>query len=383
MQIKVCAVTGTRADWGLLKSPLGLIRDHSGFGLSIAVTGSHLSPLHGMTVDEIIDDGFEIAARIPILEDGDDTLDVASALGRSVMGCAQTFYLLKPDLLIVLGDRYEIFGAVQAALLAQIPVAHLCGGDVTEGAYDDAIRHAITKMSHIHFVTNSDARRRVVQMGENPAFVHMVGSPGLDAIREVALYTRAETFQRLALTPRDRNLMVTFHPTTLEQEDAPEQLNELFGALGRLKTDWGIVLTGSNADTNGLIFSRKAEEFARAHENAVFQQSLGQKLYLSTMAQVELLVGNSSSGLYEAPSYKIPTVNVGTRQDGRLRASSIIDCPINSDAILRAIDTATATDYSNVTNPYGDGYTGRRIVDILAALEDPKALLRKQFFDRS
>jgi UDP-N-acetylglucosamine 2-epimerase (non-hydrolysing)/GDP/UDP-N,N'-diacetylbacillosamine 2-epimerase (hydrolysing) len=336
-----------------------------------------------MTVDEIIDDGFEIAARIPILEEGDDTLDVASALGLSVLGCARAFEQLKPDLLIVLGDRYEILGAVQAALLAQIPVAHLCGGDVTEGAYDDSIRHAITKMSHIHLVTNSDARRRVVQMGENPAFVHMVGSPGLDAIRVVALYTRAETFQRLALTPRDRNLMVTFHPTTLEQEAAPEQLNELFGALGKLRTDWGIVLTGSNADTNGLLFSRKAKEFAKAHENAIFQQSLGQRLYLSTMAQVELLVGNSSSGLYEAPSYKIPTVNVGTRQGGRLRASSIIDCPINSDAILRAIDTAMATDYSNVTNPYGDGYTGRRIVDILAALEDPKALLRKKFFDRS
>jgi UDP-hydrolysing UDP-N-acetyl-D-glucosamine 2-epimerase len=383
MMIKVCAVTGTRADWGLLKSPLRLIRNHPGFTLSIAVTGSHLSPLHGMTVDEITDDGFEIAARIPILEEGDGTLDVSSALGRSVMGCAQAFAQLKPDLLIVLGDRYEVLGAVQAALLARIPVAHLCGGDVTEGAYDDAIRHAITKMSHIHLVTNEAARCRVVQMGENPAFVHMVGSPGLDAIREVALYTRAETFQRLALTPRKRNLMVTFHPTTLEQGDTPAQLNELFGALGKLTTDWGIVLTGSNADTNGLLFSRKAEEFAMGHENAIFQQSLGQKLYLSTMAQVELLVGNSSSGLYEAPSYKIPTVNVGTRQDGRLRAASIIDCPINSSAILHAIDTAMASDCSRVTNPYGDGRTGRRIVDILAALEDPETLLRKQFFDRS
>jgi UDP-N-acetylglucosamine 2-epimerase (non-hydrolysing)/GDP/UDP-N,N'-diacetylbacillosamine 2-epimerase (hydrolysing) len=378
--LKICAVTGSRADWGLLSPPLALLRADKAFALDLVVTGQHLVPAEGNTAQEIEREGFAISARVDMLLASDTPVAVAKSMGLAVAGFADAFARLAPDLVFVLGDRYEILAAVEAAVVARLPVAHLCGGDITEGAMDDAIRHAITKLSHLHFVTNEAAAQRLRQLGEDPDRVHCVGSPGLDRIRQTKLLDRAAFFQRIGLAPRAANLLVTFHPETLNT-DTLGQCLEMLVALHELGPESGLIFTGSNADPGGRGVDRLVGEFVATHDNACAHASLGAELYFSALRHARAVVGNSSSGLYEAPSFKIPTVNIGDRQRGRLRAASVIDCAAERRAIEAAIRRALTLDCTGVVNPYGDGHASERIVAVLRSLGDPRQLVRKRFVD--
>ncbi len=376
---RICAVTGSRADWGLLRPVLDGIRDSEALVLQLAVTGSHLSPAHGHTVDAIESQGFNVDTRIHLAQHGDDARAVTLALGRGVAAFADALQDLAPDLLLVLGDRFEILAAVQAALIARVPVAHIAGGDITEGAFDDAIRHAISKMAHLHFATHAGAARRLRQMGE--ANVHLSGSPGIDQILATPRLSRNALSQSLGFPLCSRNLAITFHPATLDEADPLEQLNTLLGALDRLGPETGLIFTGANNDTGGDTLNARIKEFADAHDNTCLHRSLGQQRYYSLVAQADAVVGNSSSGLYEAPSLDTPTVNIGSRQDGRPRAASVIDCPAETDAIVEAIHTACRLDMAGIENPYGDGRASERILAVLRGPWSRQALIHKRFID--
>lgn len=379
--MRICAVTGSRADYGLLLPVLRGIENHPDLTLRLAVTGAHLSERHGNTARQIEQDGFRIDAKVDIPLDDDSPAAVTRSLGQAVIGFASALEQLQPDLLLVLGDRYEILGAVQAALIARVPVAHIAGGDVTEGAFDDAIRHGITKMAHLHFVTNEAARRRVIQLGENPANVHLTGSPGIDQLLATPLLNRATLEDSLAFRLRTRNLLITFHPETLAVDKPVDQLQQLLHALANLAPDIGLIITGANADPAGDAINLRWADFAAKHENAAVFSSLGQQRYYSLMRLADAVVGNSSSGLYEAPSFGTPTVNIGDRQKGRPRAASVIDCPAETAAIRQALETALTRGKRIVENPYGDGKAAERIVGVLANTEPTGALLRKFFHD--
>ncbi len=374
---KVCVVSGSRADYGLLRSVMTAIGRTDSLMLQAVVTGQHL--VSG-TDRVLVDDGFTIDARVDMDLGDDSPAGVARSMGRGLSTFGEVLARLDPDILLVPGDRYEMLAVASAALLARIPVAHVAGGDITEGAIDDSIRHAITKLSHVHFVTNEEAGRRVRQLGEDPAQVHVVGSPSLDAIRTVPRLDRDAFFSRVGLEPGPRNLIVTFHPPTVE-DDTDRQCAELLAALDALDPETGILITGSNADPGGRTIDRMVQAFAARRPRSVFVESLGQALYFSALTHMNAVVGNSSSGLYEAPSFHVPTVNVGTRQDRRLKASSVIDCPAERGAIAAAIARAWTLDCSGSINPYGDGFSGERISGILAAIPDMTALIRKRFMD--
>ena len=379
---RICAVSGSRADYGLLLPVLRAIQRHPSLELQLAVTGSHLEHRFGNTVDAIRDDGFSVDARVPLGLEDDSVATITRALGRCVSGFAAELARLRPDLLLVLGDRYEILGAVQAALIARIPVAHIAGGDVTEGAFDDAIRHAISKLAHLHFVTHDRARRRVRQLGEADGRVFVTGSPGIDQILETPLLERSELERRLGMALQTRNLALTFHPATLEIDDALQQLEQLLEAIEKLDGTFGLVFTGANADPRGQAINERLACFVAGHAHAVHHASLGQQGYYSLLAIADAVVGNSSSGLYEAPTLRTPTVNIGDRQSGRLKAASVIDCPPEAAAIGAAIERAQRLDCSDVVNPYGDGETTERIMAVLAGPWDARGLLRKGFTDR-
>lgn len=380
MHLKICAVTGSRADWSLLSVALQSIGRDPDFEVVLAVTGQHLAPGPDGSVRDIEADGFTIDAKVETLLASDGSASTAKAMGLGLIGFADALERLCPDLLIVLGDRYEVLAAVGAALVARLPVAHLCGGDVTEGAMDEAIRHSITKMSHLHFVTNDESARRVRQLGEDPRRIHVVGSTGLDRIRLTPVLEQKAFFDAIGFTPRRRNLLVTFHPVTLG-EDSSAQCDALLAALDRLGSDTGLIFTGANSDPGHLDIMRKVESFVAGRKNALLRPHLGPKLYYSAMEHVDAVVGNSSSGVYEAPSFKVPTVNIGDRQKGRLRAASVIDCAPTESAIHTAIAQAYDLDCSAVANPYGDGRASERIVAVLKGLTDPRSLLKKAFFD--
>lgn len=378
--LTICAVTGSRADYGLLVSPMAAIRRESGLRLQLIATGQHLVRDAGETIAAIEADGFKVDRTVPLDIDADGPLAIGKGMGRGVSGFAEAFAALRPDILLVLGDRYEILAAASAALLARLPVAHIAGGDVTTGAIDDSIRHALTKLSHIHFATNAGAARRIRQLGEDPAQVHIVGSPGIDNILATDPLSRAELFQSIGLLPRERNLLVTFHPETATG-DSIGQMRELLAALEALPASVGLICTGSNIDVEGATLTEMMRTFAASRENAVFVPSLGQKRYYSALRYVDAVVGNSSSGLYEAPSFAIPTVNIGMRQDGRLKAASVVDCRCERSAIMAAIRQAFDMNCDGVANPYGDGTAGARIAAVLAAVREPADLLAKRFRD--
>lgn len=378
-QKKICVVTGSRADYGLLYWVMkGLKEDHD-FELQVIATGMHLSPSFGYTCKTIEQDGFIIQEKVEMLLGSDTPVGVTKSIGLGTIGFADALNKLKPDIMMVLGDRFELLAAVQAALIAKIPVAHLVGGDTTEGAFDEAIRHSITKMSHLHFVTNEDSARRVKQLGENPNNIFNVGSPGLDTIRHMKRLTRKELEALLEFTLRKQNLLITFHPITLESNSA-DQFQALLEALDLLK-DVGLIFTKPNADTEGLKFIQMLDSFVQSHSNAIVYNSLDQHRYLNTIAYVDAVVGNSSSGLYEVPSFKKPTVNIGNRQKGRLQASSVIQCDPEKNAIFEAIQKSFKLDCSSTINPYGDGKSSSRIIEILRKIEKPYHLLQKHFFD--
>jgi GDP/UDP-N,N'-diacetylbacillosamine 2-epimerase (hydrolysing) len=383
MSRKLCVVTGTRADYGLLRPVISEIRARAGLELQLIATGMHLSPEFGLTYREIEADGVQIDRKIEMLLSADTPSGVAKSIGLGAIGFADALAQLQPDMLIVLGDRFEILAAAMAALPARIPVAHIHGGETTEGAFDESIRHAVTKMAHLHFVAAEEYRRRVVQLGEQPDRVHMVGGLGVDAIQRQTLLTREELEQSLGQPLGRRNLLVTFHPVTLEDATSASQMAELLAALESLE-DTNLVFTMPNADTDGRVLLDMIDKFVKAHANAHAWTSLGQLRYLSCLRHFDAVVGNSSSGLAEAPSFKISTINIGDRQRGRLKAASVIDCEPERDAIRAAIEESCSEEFrcalQETRNPYGDGGAGKRIVDVLESAK-LGGILKKRFYD--
>ncbi len=377
---KICVVTGTRADYGLLYWLMKEIQADEELELQIIATGAHLSPEFGLTYKVIEEDGFTINEKVEMLLSSDTAVGISKSLGLATIGLADAFDQLKPDMAVLLGDRYEILAAAQVALITRIPISHLIGGDTTEGAFDEAIRHSISKMAQLHFVSNELSARRVQQLGENPVHIYNVGSPGIDYIKRVQLLSRNELEQDIAFQFREKNLLVTFHPVTLDNVSSVEQLAELLKALDSLGNNIGIIFTKSNADTEGRIINRMIDDYVEIHPAAKAYTSLGQVRYLSTISQVDVVVGNSSSGLYEVPSFNKPTVNIGDRQKGRLQALSVVNCKPQALAIKEAINDAFNRDCSTVQNPYGDGDSSIRILSILKSIPDYSVLLKKQFF---
>lgn len=381
MARRVCVVTGSRAEYGLLYWVLHDLRADPAFELQLVVTGMHLSHEFGHTVGEIENDGFAVAARVDMIVSGDSAAATAKSIALGVAGMSDALQRLAPDIVLVLGDRFEILAAAQACLVHNIPVAHIGGGDTTEGAFDESMRHAITKMAHVHFTTNELSARRVRQLGEDPAQVHVVGNPGLDHLRRRALLDRPALEAGLGAPLGRRNLLITFHPVTLEPASGVAQFEELLAALDRQDEHTVLWFTRPNADPGGRAITAALEQWlaARPQRRAHVFASLGQLRYLSLMAQVDAVVGNSSSGLYEAPSFRIATVDIGERQRGRLAAPSVVHSVPERGAIAAAIERALALDCSKVVNPYGDGESAGRIVAVLDGLPDPGSLLKKRF----
>jgi len=373
MARKICVFTGTRAEYGLLYWLLKEMQADPRIDLKVLVSGSHLEPEFGETWREIAADGFPIDAKVDMHLDSDAPVAVAKSMALGLAGCAETLDRLKPDLLVVLGDRYEALAVTEAALLLQIPIAHIHGGEATEGAIDEQMRHAITKMAHVHFAAAEPYRERIVQMGEAPERVFTVGAPGLDHIGNTKLLSRSELECKLGFRFSERNLLVTYHPATLDRANPVTSFQRLLDALDRLP-EVNIVITKSNADVGGHAINAAIDTYAgERRERVLAVSSLGQQRYLSVIAQVDAVVGNSSSGIIEAPAMGKPTVNIGPRQQGRVRAPSVIDCADNTDAILAAIGCALSPAAQAIAaqreSPYGRGGASKRIKDVLATVE--------------
>jgi GDP/UDP-N,N'-diacetylbacillosamine 2-epimerase (hydrolysing) len=384
MSRKICVVTGTRAEFGLLRWLMQEIEQQPELELQVVATGMHLSPEFGSTYREIEEAGFTIHARVEMLLSADTTTAVTKSMGLGVIGFADAYERLQPDVIVVLGDRFEIFAAVSAALIAGIPVAHIHGGETTEGAFDEAIRHSITKMSHLHFVAAKEYQQRVIQLGEQPERVFNVGGMGIDAIKRIKLLEREELEQSLGFRFDKKNLLITFHPVTLESgASSSAQMSELLAALDELK-DTRLIFTMPNADTGGRELSALVQDFVNNHDNACVFPSLGQLRYFSCLAQVDAVVGNSSSGLAEAPSFCIGTINIGDRQKGRLQATSIIDCEPSRQSIFSALERVYSPTFQQAlkaaSNPYGGGGASEKVAKILADYPLDN-ILKKQFYN--
>lgn len=380
---KICVVTGTRAEYGLLKEVMKKIQNDHNLTLQLIVTGMHLSNNFGNTVEEIRNDGFRIDYEIPILEGDGRELSMHESIALGILEFTKSLEELKPDLMIILGDRFEIFAAATASLVARIPIGHIHGGETTEGLLDEAFRHSITKMSQIHFVAANEYQNRVVQLGENPENVHLVGGLGVDLIQNLKLYTKKELETELDLIFSRKNLLITFHPVTLEDNTSDFQISQLLLALAKMK-ETTLIFTMPNADTGGNAIREKIEEFVRNKENARAYASLGNLKYLSLMSHVDAVVGNSSSGLTEAPTFKVGTINIGERQSGRLKANSVIDCRATENDISKALSKIYSDEYQevlrSVVNPYGEGGASDRIVRLIKKVQLRNILLKK-FYD--
>ena len=383
MSRKICVVTGSRADYGLLRWVMQGIKDDPRLNLQVIATGMHLSPTFGLTYRMIEEDGFRVDAKVEILGSSDSPAAIAESMALALTGTAKALSELKPDLVVVLGDRFEIFAATAAALVSKIPVAHLHGGETTTGAFDEAFRHSITKMSHLHFVATDEYRSRVIQLGENPKSVYLVGGVGIDSIKNLTLLSKEELEAQLGIEFGAKSLLITFHPVTLDAESPEHQMKELLAALSHLH-DTTLIFTMPNADTGGHVLIKMIEEFVGQNENAKVFTSLGQLKYLSCISQVDGVVGNSSSGITEVPTFKKGTVNVGDRQLGRIQAASVINCKPMEKDIERAIKTLYSLEFkSNLAateSPYGEGGASARVVKALkeSSLE---GIVKKTFHD--
>ncbi len=381
---KICVVTGSRAEYGLLYWLLKKLESAEDFELELVVTGMHLSPEFGMTYKEIEKDGFPIAEKIPMLLSSDAPAGVTKSTGLGLIGFADLFDRSRPDVVVVLGDRFELFAVASAALFAAIPIAHIHGGEVTTGAFDEAIRHSITKMASLHFTAAEAYRKRVIQLGEQPDTVFNVGAPGLENIQKISLLTKEETEQSLGLKLGQKSLLVTWHPVTLEPGRAKQDLKVLLDALDKLD-DTKFVFTKSNADNEGRSLNRLIVDYVTScPEKAVVHTSLGQLRYLSTLKQVSGVIGNSSSGIIEAPSIKTGTINIGRRQEGRVRASSIIDCDPDLESICSAFERLFSSEFQSLVqhtrNPHDGGPVSENILRILRQQES-SGWRKKPFFD--
>ena len=362
---RICVLTGTRAEYGLLSGLIKELQKNNAMSMQLIATGMHLSPEFGLTRREIEEDGFSIDEAVEMLVSSDTPVGIAKSMGLGTIGFADALHRLQPDVLVLLGDRFEILAAAQAALVARIPIAHIGGGETTEGAIDESIRHSVSKMAHYHFVAADPFRKRVVQLGEAPERVFDVGALGLDHLRRTEPLDQVSFEQSIGFPLGDPTFLITYHPATLQADSPVKSLEELLQALDAFP-DAHLIFTKSNADADGRAINERIEAFVEAHsERARVFTSLGQRRYASALHHVDLVLGNSSSGIIEAPAIPVPTVNVGSRQQGRLRAPSVIDCDDDADAIIGAIKTALSVPFqkkiNDVTSPYGDGRAAPRI----------------------
>ncbi len=386
MKRKICVITGTRAEYGLLYWVIKGIHDDRDLELQLIVTGMHLSPEFGLTVKEIENDNFPISDKVEMLLSSDSETAIAISMGLGMIGFSKVYERNRPDIIVVLGDRFEILSAVAASIPFRIPVAHIHGGEATEGLIDEPIRHAITKMSHIHFAATDKYMQRIIQMGEAPGNVFCFGAPGLDNIKKLNLLTRTQLSKEIDI-PKNKNIgLVTYHPVTLERDTAELQISEVLNAIRRFEMIFW-VFTLPNADTEGRIIIRKLNDFIAKHpdKGRVFT-SLGQLRHLSLLKNATLLVGNSSSGLTEAPSFKLPVVNIGDRQRGRVKGKNVIDVTeCKEETISKAIQRAMSADFKKslkgMENPYGGGDASAKIVAKLKEIRLGENLMKKKFYE--
>ncbi len=384
MSRKICVVTGSRAEYGILRPLIKEIKEDRGLKLQLVVTGTHLSSEFGLTYQEIIQDGFKIDKKVSIVLSSDSNIGITKSMAHALVRISKAYLKLKPDMVVILGDRFEIFSAAVAAHIQRIPIAHICGGELTEGAIDDAFRHSITKMSQLHFTSTEKYRRRVIQLGEDPSRVFRVGSLSLDNIKNQDFLSKKELEKRLNLKFNRFNILVTFHPVTLENNTSGTQFKKILNVLNGLKNT-NIVFTKANADSGGRKINQLIDEYVKKNpQKATAFTSMGQLNYLSTMQFVDAVVGNSSSGIGEAPSFKIATVNIGDRQKGRIKAKSVIDCAPTKDALTDAFKKIYSKYFQrrlkNIKNLYGDGNAAVRIKNILKRYNITN-IIRKKFYD--
>lgn len=367
MKRKICFITGTRAEYGILSHLMQLVEDDKDLQLQIIATNMHLSPQYGLTYKEIEADGFTIDKKVNMLISGDTSNATAKSMGLASIGFADALEDLNPDLIVILGDRYEMLSAASVALVFRIPIAHLHGGEVTEGAYDDAIRHSITKMSHLHFTSTEEYRNRVIQLGEDPNRVFNVGALGVENIKNTPLLTKSEFEDSIHFKVGEKSLLVTYHPVTLASESPKEQIENLLKVLDKY-SEYKIIFTLPNSDTNGHIIADLINEYAAKDKNRIsVYASLGKLRYLSALKYVSAVIGNSSSGIIEVPSFGIPTLNIGDRQKGRLAATSVVNCGTSQEAIERGMEYILSKEFENKTrevlNPYEKRETSRTILE--------------------
>ena len=380
---KICVVTGSRAEYGLLYWLMKGINKDPELELQIIATGMHLSSEYANTYQQIEYDGFVIDKKVDIELSSDSELGISKSMGLGMIGCSNAFNDLKPDLCVVLGDRFEIFSAVSAAMIAKIPIAHIHGGEATEGLIDESIRHSITKMSHIHFVATEEYKNRVIQLGEQPEKVFNVGGLGIDNINKLKLLSKEDFQQAVNFSLGEKNILVTFHPVTLEKSTAEIQFRELLSALDELK-DTKIIFTKSNSDTDGRVINRMIDDYVADHDNTISFTSMGQLNYLSALQYMDAVVGNSSSGLIEAPSFKIATIDIGDRQKGRIKSESVISCSPQKDDICKSLIKLYSKEFQilikNTKNPYGAGGASHKIINIIKDINLIE-ILKKSFYD--
>ena len=382
---KICVITGTRAEFGLLRPLITLIAKDKELQLQLIATGMHLSPEFGYTLDEIIAAGFVVDKKVECLLSSDTAVGVSKTIALAISGFADAFEVLQPDLVVVLGDRTEILGAVIAAGMANIPIAHLHGGETTEGAYDEAIRHSITKFSHLHFTSTEAYRKRVIQLGEQPEMVFNVGAIGLDATKNLKLLNKEEFEKSIGFKLKKRNVLITYHPVTLEKEAPIQTFENILQALDQL-SETGLIFTHANSDKNGRVINKMITEYVDIHkEKAVAFKSLGQLRYLSALQFVDFVIGNSSSGILEVPAFYIPTINIGDRQKGRICNESVINSNNSLEDIEKSITFALNKQFRETIQQqemlYGNGTAAEKILKVIK--EHPVIPLKKTFYDIS
>ena len=380
---KICIVTGSRAEYGLLYWIIKEVEADKDLELQLIVTGMHVSSEFGFTYKEIKKD-FKVDKKINMHLSSDTSIGITTSMSVGQTSFSKVYNKLKPDIIVVLGDRYEIFSAVSSAMISKIPIAHIHGGESTEGSIDEAIRHCITKMSHLHFTANEKYSKRVIQLGENPGRVFNVGGPGIENIKKLKLLTKVQLEKAINFKLNIKNILVTFHPVTLENKTSKKQFHELLDTIDELENT-NIIFTKANSDIGGKIINHMIDQYVKKNsDKSMCAASLGQLNYLSVLRYVDFMIGNSSSGIHEAPSFKIGTINIGDRQNGRIKSKSVLNCLPNKRSIKKAIKIIYSNKFQkllkNVKNPYGNGCASKKIVKVLktAKLDN---ILRKNFFD--
>ena len=380
---KICVITGTRAEFGLLRPLIELIAKDKDLQLQLIATGMHLSPEFGYTLDEIIAAGFTVDRKVECLLSSDTSVGVSKTIALAISGFADALESLQPDLMVVLGDRTEILGAVIAAGMANVPIAHLQGGETTEGAYDEAIRHSITKFSHLHFTSTEAYRKRVIQLGEQPNTVFNVGAIGLDAVKKLKLLNKEEFENSIGFKLKKRNVLITYHSVTLEKEVPIETFENILTALDEL-TDTALIFTHANSDKNGRVINKMITEYVETHKDkAIAFKSLGQLRYLSALQFVDFVIGNSSSGILEVPAFHIPTINIGDRQKGRICNDSVINSDNSLKDIKKSItfvlDKTFREKIQRQELLYGNGTAAEKILKTIK--EQNHISLKKSFYN--